>query len=145
MDGVATGAEVNVNADWDADSGDAEILNKPTIPTVPGNATQSDDGLMSSEDKTKLDGVEASAKDDQSAAEVAVDTTSFGGNLGGTDSSVQAALDTLDDLSIAGEDNVQANWDESDSSDDAYIQNKPTIPTVPDLSLIHISEPTRPY
>jgi hypothetical protein len=29
---IATGAEVNVNADWNATSGDAEILNKPTIP-----------------------------------------------------------------------------------------------------------------
>lgn len=34
LDGVATGAEVNVNADWDATSGDAEILNKPTIPAA---------------------------------------------------------------------------------------------------------------
>ena len=32
--GIATGAEVNVNADWDAVSGDAQILNKPTIPTA---------------------------------------------------------------------------------------------------------------
>jgi hypothetical protein len=31
--GIATGAEVNVNADWNATSGDAQILNKPTIPT----------------------------------------------------------------------------------------------------------------
>lgn len=30
---VADGAEVNVNADWNAVSGDAQILNKPTIPT----------------------------------------------------------------------------------------------------------------
>ena len=30
--GVAAGAEVNVNADWNATSGDAQILNKPTIP-----------------------------------------------------------------------------------------------------------------
>jgi hypothetical protein len=29
--GIASGAEVNVNADWNATSGDAEILNKPTI------------------------------------------------------------------------------------------------------------------
>ena len=28
--GIATGAEVNVNADWNAVSGDAQILNKPT-------------------------------------------------------------------------------------------------------------------
>ena len=32
--GIATGAEVNVNADWNATSGDAQILNKPTIPTA---------------------------------------------------------------------------------------------------------------
>jgi len=32
--GIATGAEVNVNADWNAVSGDAEILNKPTIPSI---------------------------------------------------------------------------------------------------------------
>jgi hypothetical protein len=31
--GIAAGAEVNVNADWNATSGDALILNKPTIPT----------------------------------------------------------------------------------------------------------------
>jgi len=32
--GVATGAEVNVNANWNATSGDAQILNKPTIPAA---------------------------------------------------------------------------------------------------------------
>jgi hypothetical protein len=30
LSGIATGAEVNVNADWNAVSGDAQILNKPT-------------------------------------------------------------------------------------------------------------------
>ena len=33
LDGIATGAEVNVNADWNSSSGDSEILNKPTIPS----------------------------------------------------------------------------------------------------------------
>lgn len=33
LDGIQDGAEVNVNADWNATSGDAQILNKPTIPT----------------------------------------------------------------------------------------------------------------
>lgn len=32
--GIASGAEVNVNADWNAVSGDAQILNKPTIPST---------------------------------------------------------------------------------------------------------------
>jgi hypothetical protein len=31
LDGIAPGAEVNVNADWNAVSGDAQILNKPTL------------------------------------------------------------------------------------------------------------------
>lgn len=34
--GIASGAEVNVNADWNATSGDALILNKPTIPSLSG-------------------------------------------------------------------------------------------------------------
>tara|TARA_Y100001963_G_scaffold108694_1_gene150270 strand:- start:1593 stop:4355 length:2763 start_codon:yes stop_codon:yes gene_type:complete len=33
LDGIASGAEVNVQSDWNAGSGDAQILNKPTIPT----------------------------------------------------------------------------------------------------------------
>lgn len=37
---VADGAEVNVQSDWDAVSGDAMILNKPTIPDISGLATQ---------------------------------------------------------------------------------------------------------
>ena len=36
LDSIASGAEVNVNADWNATSGDAQILNKPTIPIVTG-------------------------------------------------------------------------------------------------------------
>jgi len=34
LSGVAAGAEVNVNADWNSSSGDSEILNKPTIPAA---------------------------------------------------------------------------------------------------------------
>jgi hypothetical protein len=34
LNSIATGAEVNVNADWNAVSGDAEILNKPVLGTM---------------------------------------------------------------------------------------------------------------
>lgn len=34
LTGIAAGAEVNVNADWNAGSGDAQILNKPTLGTM---------------------------------------------------------------------------------------------------------------
>ena len=46
--------------------------------------------------------------DDQTAAEVTVSTTSFTGNLSGTDDSVQEALDTLDDLNIGGTGDITA-------------------------------------
>ena len=45
LDGIASGAEVNVNADWNAISGDAQILNKPTIPTATSDLTN-DSGFM---------------------------------------------------------------------------------------------------
>lgn len=38
LDGIDPGAEVNVNADWNAVSGDAQILNKPTIPAAQVNS-----------------------------------------------------------------------------------------------------------
>ena len=38
LGGIAAGAEVNVNADWDATTGDAQILNKPTIPAAQVNS-----------------------------------------------------------------------------------------------------------
>jgi hypothetical protein len=37
--GIAAGAEVNVNADWNAGSGDAQILNKPTLGSAAAAAT----------------------------------------------------------------------------------------------------------
>jgi hypothetical protein len=82
---VGTTAEANVNADWNAVSGDAQILNKPTIvSSVTGTApivssggttpaisitaaTTSAAGSMSSSDKTKLDGVASGAEVNQNA------------------------------------------------------------------------------
>ena len=40
--------------------------------------------------------------DDQTASEVSVSTTDFGTNLSSSDTTVQAALDTIDDLSLGG-------------------------------------------
>lgn len=39
LSGIASGAEVNVNADWNSVSGDSQILNKPTIPTALSDLT----------------------------------------------------------------------------------------------------------
>lgn len=75
-----------VNSDWNAASGVAEILNKPSNLVQDANYVHTDENFTSSE-KTKLSGIAAGA-----------------------------------------EVNVQADWNESNSSSDAYIQNKPTIP-----------------
>jgi hypothetical protein len=40
--GIASGAEVNVNADWNAASGDAQILNKPTLAIVAESGSYND-------------------------------------------------------------------------------------------------------
>lgn len=69
LDGIAAGAEVNVQSDWNASSGDAQILNKPTIPTnnnqltngagyvTTSGWTSSNDGSGSGLDADTLDGL----------------------------------------------------------------------------------------
>lgn len=52
LGGIEEGAQVNVQADWDATEGDAFIKNKP------GEATQEKAGLMSAADKKKVDGMQ---------------------------------------------------------------------------------------
>ena len=52
LGGIEEGAQVNVQADWDATEGDAFIKNKPV------EATQEKAGLMSAADKKKVDGMQ---------------------------------------------------------------------------------------
>lgn len=70
LDGIAAGAEVNVQSDWNQanTSADDYIKNKPS------NATTSTDGFMSAADKTKLDGIEAGATKDKIAFVTTSDT-----------------------------------------------------------------------
>lgn len=42
LNGVAAGAEVNVNADWNSVSGDSQILNKPSLATVATSGSAAD-------------------------------------------------------------------------------------------------------
>ena len=60
-------------------------------------------------EKTKLTGIEAGAKDDQSAAEVPVDASGFDGNLATTDDTVQKVAQKVDDLTIPP---APASWAE---------------------------------
>ncbi len=51
LDGIAASAEVNVQSDWNAASGDARILNKPTIPTN-NNQLSNGAGYLTAESDT---------------------------------------------------------------------------------------------
>ena len=67
------------------------------IPTVPGKATAEADGLMSKEDKSKLDGVAANAN---AYVLPAATTSAFGGvkqaaHVDGTSGTVQQIVDSL--------------------------------------------------
>ena len=59
LSGIAAGAEVNVQPDWNAGSGDAQILNKPTMLSQFGD--DADNRRYSDTEKTKLSGIETSA------------------------------------------------------------------------------------
>ena len=95
LDGIEDNAEVNVNADWTASTGDAQILNKPTDLTN-----------LSIHDVTEL-------RDVTSAGSGAIITS--------------AERTKLTGVEIGAEVNVQADWNESNSASDAFIQNKPTL------------------
>ena len=51
--GIAASAEVNVQADWNASSGDAQILNKPSIPTVDASSVNAAGAVMNTDLGTK--------------------------------------------------------------------------------------------
>ena len=100
--GVDTGAEVNAQSDWSANSGDALILNKPTV--------------ITGAERTKLTGIAAGAE-----VNVQSDWDATSGDA-----------QILNKPSVApstAEENVQANWTETDTNDDAFVQNKPTLGT----------------
>lgn len=78
--GIASGAEVNVNADWNATTGDAEILNKPTIPSIAGLATTT---YVDSQDATKQDTL---------VSGTSIKTVNSTSLLGSGDVAVQATL-----------------------------------------------------
>ena len=101
---IATGAEVNVNADWDATTGDAFILNKPTIPSISGLATTI---YVDNQDALKVDKI-----------------TGKGLSTNDYTTTEKTKLSGIQD---GAEVNVNADWNAT--TGDAFIANKPTIPS----------------
>jgi hypothetical protein len=91
--GIATGAEVNVNADWNAVSGDAQILNKPTIS---GTNTG---------DQTSIVGITGTLTEFNTAL-TGADFATGGGTASGTNTGDQNLFSTI---AVAGQSNVVAD------------------------------------
>jgi hypothetical protein len=120
LDGIAAGAEVNVNADWNAVSGDAQILNKPTLATVATTGSYTD--LI--DKPTIVSSVTGTAPIVSSggttpAISISAATTSAAGSMSSADKV------KLDGIAAGAEVNVNADWNAV--SGDAQILNKPTI------------------
>lgn len=101
LSGIAENAEVNVQSDWNvtSSSSDAFIKNKPTIPTKTSQLTND--------------------------SNFPVDA-----NYVHTDVNFTSALKSkLDGIAQNAEVNVQSDWNVTNSSSDAFIKNKPSIPT----------------
>jgi len=121
LNGIAAGAEVNVNSDWNATTGDAQILNKPTDITQLGshNVTELNDVnsagsgyIITDAERTKLTGIDVNA-------------------------TTRVVTDGTDSVTIPpanAEENVQANWNETNNASDAFIQNKPDLTLKADKS-----------
>ena len=109
--GIATGAEVNVNADWNSVSGDSQILNKPTIPSISGLATVT---YVDTQDALKVDKV-------------------TGKGLS-TEDYTTVEKSKLAGIAEGAEVNVNADWNAT--SGDAQILNKPTIPSISGLATV---------
>ena len=145
LDSVESGAEVNVNADWNSVSGDSQILNKPSIPSIAGLATVT---YVDTQDALKVDKVAGSRL--ITSAEGTILSNTSGVNTGDQDLSGKvdkvAGKDlstndytTLEQTKLAGiadgaEVNVNADWNAT--TGDAVILNKPTIPSISGLATV---------
>jgi hypothetical protein len=108
LNGISEGAEANVNADWDATTGDAQILNKPIIPSISGLATVI---YVDSQDALKVDKI--TGKGLSTEDYTTIEKTKLAG------------------ISEGAEVNVNADW--NSISGDSQILNKPTIPSITNL------------
>ena len=102
--GIASGAEVNVQSDWNQSSSSADdfIKNKPSLASVATSGSYND----------------LSDKPTIPAAQIQADWNQ----------TTTTAKDYIKNKPTIPAAQVQSNWSESDTSSKAYIQNKPTIP-----------------
>jgi hypothetical protein len=120
LDGIASGAEVNVNADWDAVSGKAQILNRPDLAAVATSGS-----FYSLVDAPDLPSSLFLGETNTTAyrgdrGKTAYDHSQSSGNPHGTTYADLPDTPTIPD--------AQVNSDWNAASGAAEILNKPTIP-----------------
>lgn len=124
LDGIAAGAEVNVQSDWTqtVSTADDYIKNKPTLATV---ATSGAYGDLSGKPTIPVSGTDFLSPTAISNGYVAKET-----GKGLTSNDFTSTYKTkLDGIAAGAEVNVQSNWTQTDTTADDFIKNKPTIPT----------------
>lgn len=116
LSGIATGAEVNQNAFSNVKVGSTTVAadtKTDTLELVAGsNVTLTPDATN---DKVTIAATDTTYSDA---------TTSASGLMSAADKT------KLNGIATGAEVNVQSDWNVSDSTSDAFIKNKPTIPTV---------------
>ena len=130
--------QAQVNSDWNASSGVAEILNKPNLSTV---ATTGDYNDLSNKPSIPAAQVNADWTASSGVSEIlnkptlaAVATSGDYSDLSNTPSIPTATSDLTNDSGFITLSDVpaqvQSDWTESDSSDPSYIANKPNLAAV---------------
>jgi len=143
LDGIEAGAEANVQADWTetSTSSDAYIRNKPADLVQDVDYVHTDNNFTDAL-KTKLDGIASGAEvnvqsdwnqSDNTADDYIKNKPSNlvqDASYVHTDENFTASLKTkLEGIAAGAEVNVQADWNQTDSSADDYIKNKPAVIT----------------
>ena len=134
------GGEANVQVDWNVTDNtlDTFIKNKPTIPAAPANWAKAS-GATGTAPAARLgtgttgDSVYLRGNSTWGAPSL-TSLSQTPGSLGtaGQHLAVNAARTAVEWVAApAGEANVQANWTETSTTNDAFIKNKPTIPPAP--------------
>jgi len=152
LDGIAAGAEVNVQSDWNQSntSADDYIKNKPSNLVQDASYVHTDNNFTNTL-KNKLDGIasgaEVNVQSDWNQTNTSADDyiKNKPGNATSSTAGFMSAADKtkLDGIQSGAEANVQADWSQTNSAYDDYIKNKPGNATASTAGLMSSGDKTK--